>query len=87
MNFYEWIIENIKLGEKKHNCPSTCELDSKKEKFFKNKTLEQIQKEASKYGLYVRYEDSNYFHDNPPYVFTLAPVDEHGFPIRKWDEK
>ena len=76
MNFYEWIVENIKLSEKEHNCPSTVEFDSKKEKFFKGKTLEQIQKEASKYGLYVKYEDKHYWHDNPSYIFTLEPYEE-----------
>ncbi len=77
MNIYEYIVEKIKLGEKEDKCPCTVTFDSKKEKWFKNKTFEQIQKEASKYGLYVKYDDVRHcFHDNPTYIFSLEPYDD-----------
>ena len=88
MNFYEWIIENIKFDEKKYNCPSSFYINPKKEKELKSKTFEQVKEEASKYGLYLTWNDDyNIVYDTHKYIFTLAPVDEHGFPIRKWDEK
>ena len=74
MNFYEEVIKIIK--DERYNCSCSVEFDSKKEKFLKNKTYEQIKEEASKYGLYVKYENSHYLTDNPPYIFTLEPFDE-----------
>ena len=88
MNFYEWIAENIKHNEKKYNCPSSICVNPKKEKELKGKTFEQVKEEASKCGLYLTWNDEyDISYDTHKYIFTLAPVDEHGFPIRKWDEK
>lgn len=88
MNFYEWIIANIKADEEKYNCPSFFCVNHKKEKEIKGKTFEQVKEEASKYGLYLTWNDTyNIAYDTHKYIFSLAPLDEHGFPIRKWNEK
>lgn len=53
MNFYQEILMTIKSEQKKHNCPFTVGCNPKKEKALKGKTFEQVQKEASEYGLYL----------------------------------
>jgi len=88
MNFYEWIVENIKFDENKYNCPATMNFNPKKEKELKGKTFEQVKKEASKYGLYLTWNNKfDISYDTHKYVFSLAPLDEHGTPIHKWNEK
>lgn len=88
MSYYEWIIENIKLSESQHNCPSTLCINPKKEKELKGKSFEQVKEEASKYGLYLNYNNNyNIAYDTHTYVFSLQPLNEMGFPIKKWNEQ
>lgn len=87
MNFYEWIVETIKADEEKWNCPCYICCSDKKEQDLKGKTFEQVKEEASKYGLYLTYNDNyNIAYDTHKYIFTLAPTDR-GLPIKKWNEK
>ncbi len=84
MNFYEWIIENIKAGELEHNCPASVSINPKKEKELKGKTFEQVKQEASKYGLYLTWNNEfDIVYDTHTYVFSMEPLNEHGFPIKK----
>ena len=81
MNFYEWIVENIKKSKEEYNCPNAFCVNPKKEKELKGKTFEQVKKEASKYGLYLTWNDNyNIAYDTHTYIFSLAPLDEHGLP-------
>ena len=84
MNFYEWVVQSIKADELKWNCPSRLCINPKKERELKGKTFEQVKEEASKYGLYLTWND-NYeiCYDTHPYIFSLAPLDKYGFPIKK----
>ena len=83
MNFYEWIVASIKADDLKYNCPGTICFDPKKEKELKGKTFEQVQKECAKYGLYLTW--NNNYHiccETHTYIFSLAPLDDKGLPIR-----
>ena len=84
MNFYEWIIENIKADEKKYNCPGFICFNPKKEKELKGKTFEQVKEEASQYGLYLTWNDNYHIcSDTHTYIFSLSPLDEHGLPTNQ----
>lgn len=84
MNFYEWIVEVIKSDEKKYDCPASICFNPKKEKELKGKTFEQVKKEASKYGLYLTWNDDyNIAYDTHKYIFSLSPLDEHGHATKK----
>lgn len=84
MNFYEWIIENIKADELKGNCPAFMCFNPKKEKELKDKTFEQVKQEASKYGLYLTWNDNYHICcETHTYIFSMEPLDKLGLPIKK----
>ena len=82
MNIYEIIVKTINDDQIKYNCPATVEINPKDYKELKGKTLEEMQKKAERYGLYVTINTFDVFADTHKLAFSLEPINpKNGFPI------